>query len=143
MEFFSRAVREFRAFGRSAESLSILPSSHIAHEKVGAVIRLDLGRMTSATTRPDVGRITLEQRFSKELPDDRASLAKAWKLLESYSGIPPDEIEKHVTEIVSSATFSNYCRLGVQAGSYLLTFPGSATRASKSLRTRASASGGS
>jgi len=42
-----------------------------------------------------------EWRFQKELPTDRTNLAKAWKLLESYSGVPPDEIEAHVTDIVS------------------------------------------
>ena len=40
-------------------------------------------------------------RYQKELPVDRTNLAKAWKLFESYSGIPPDEIESHVTEVVS------------------------------------------
>lgn len=44
-------------------------------------------------------------RFEKELPADRTKLAKAWKLLESYSGIPPDEIEDHLVAIVCFKLF--------------------------------------
>jgi hypothetical protein len=44
--------------------------------------------------------IPLEWRYSNALPGDKTILAKAWKLLESYSGIPPDEIEEHVSSIV-------------------------------------------
>ena len=40
-------------------------------------------------------------RYQKDLPEDMTKLAKAWKLLESYSGIPPDQIEAHVMEVVS------------------------------------------
>ena len=39
-------------------------------------------------------------RFQKELPKDRTNLVKAWKLFEVYSGIPQDQIEAHVTEVV-------------------------------------------
>ncbi len=39
-------------------------------------------------------------RYQKELPADRTNLAQAWKLFELYSGIPPDQIEKHVIEVV-------------------------------------------
>jgi len=48
--------------------------------------------------------IPFEQRYSKEFPADKTHLAKAWKLLESYSGIPPAEIEAHVMAIVSIQT---------------------------------------
>ena len=50
--------------------------------------------------------IPLERRYSKELPRDKDHLAKARRLLEAYSGIPPDEIEKHVTVIVSVRSMS-------------------------------------
>jgi hypothetical protein len=40
-------------------------------------------------------------RFQKDLPVDRTNFAKAWKLLEAYSHIPPDEIDAHVIAIVS------------------------------------------
>ncbi len=40
-------------------------------------------------------------RYQHELPD-KSKLAKAWKLLEGYSGIPEDEIEPHVRRVVGS-----------------------------------------
>jgi len=40
-------------------------------------------------------------RFQKELPEDRTTFSKAWKLLESYSGLPRDQIEEHVVAVVS------------------------------------------
>jgi len=40
-------------------------------------------------------------RYQKELPADRTGLAEAWKLLESYSGIPYGKIDEHVATIVS------------------------------------------
>ncbi len=39
-------------------------------------------------------------RYQKELPEDATKLQKAWKLLESYSGIPRNEIDAHVIEVV-------------------------------------------
>ena len=42
------------------------------------------------------------QRYQKELPEDRTELARAWKLLEEYSGVPPDQIDEHVIEVVRS-----------------------------------------
>jgi SAM-dependent methyltransferase len=41
------------------------------------------------------------QRYQRELPDDRSNFAEAWKLLEAYSHIPPDEIDAHVIAVVS------------------------------------------
>jgi hypothetical protein len=43
----------------------------------------------------------LAQRYQKDLPEDRTNFAKAWKLLEDYSHIPPDEIDAHVIAVVS------------------------------------------
>lgn len=43
----------------------------------------------------------LAQRYQKDLPEDRSNFVKAWKLLEDYSHIPPDEIDAHVIAIVS------------------------------------------
>ncbi|KAJ9157286.1 S-adenosyl-L-methionine-dependent methyltransferase [Pleurostoma richardsiae] len=42
-------------------------------------------------------------RYAKELPADKTNLAKAWKLLETYSGIPSSEIETHVSTIRDKA----------------------------------------
>ena len=39
-------------------------------------------------------------RYQKNLPEDRTELARAWKLFEEYSGIPPDQIDEHVTQVV-------------------------------------------
>ena len=41
-------------------------------------------------------------RYTKELPADRTEFAKAWKLFEDYSGIPPAEIDTHVSTIVGA-----------------------------------------
>lgn len=46
----------------------------------------------------------LAQRYQKDLPEDRTNFAKAWKLLEVYSHIPPDEIDAHVIAVVSCHT---------------------------------------
>ncbi len=48
----------------------------------------------------------LAWRYQKELPEDMAKLAKAWTLLETYSGIPPDDIASHVMEVVCSPCLS-------------------------------------
>jgi len=48
------------------------------------------------------GREQEKQRledYPQELPADRE---RVWNLLQTYSKIPPDEIEKHVRDIVSS-----------------------------------------
>ncbi|KAH6611749.1 hypothetical protein B0J18DRAFT_375651 [Chaetomium sp. MPI-SDFR-AT-0129] len=42
-------------------------------------------------------------RYLDDLPADKSGLAKAWTVLERYSGIPPDEIEAHVKAIVTYA----------------------------------------
>jgi len=42
-----------------------------------------------------------EWRYSAELPANRKPLAKAWHLLETYSGIAPEDIDKHVMDVVS------------------------------------------
>lgn len=47
-------------------------------------------------------------RYRQELPADKTNLAKAWELLESYSGIPPDEIDAHVIAVVSSRESSSH-----------------------------------
>jgi hypothetical protein len=44
-------------------------------------------------------------RYSAELPTDRSELAKAWQLLETYSHIPPDQVEAHVRGVVSRGKF--------------------------------------
>ncbi|KUJ10089.1 uncharacterized protein LY89DRAFT_597057 [Mollisia scopiformis] len=49
------------------------------------------------------------QRYTKELPTDRTNYLQAWKLLESYSKIPADKIDAHVTEIVTFAIFHYPC----------------------------------
>jgi hypothetical protein len=41
------------------------------------------------------------RRYQKDLPDDRTNFAKAWKLLEEYSHIPPEDIDAHVIAVVS------------------------------------------
>jgi hypothetical protein len=43
----------------------------------------------------------LARRYQKDLPADRTNFANAWKLLESYSHIPPSEIDAHVIAVVS------------------------------------------
>jgi len=43
------------------------------------------------------------QRYQKDLPEDRTNFAKAWKLLEDYSHIPPDEIDAHVIAVREKA----------------------------------------
>ncbi len=43
-------------------------------------------------------------RYQKDLPVDRTNFTKAWKLLETYSKIPADEIDAHVLAIVSYIT---------------------------------------
>ena len=43
-------------------------------------------------------------RYQKDLPGDKENLQKAWRLLESYSGVPQSQIEEHVREVVSSLT---------------------------------------
>jgi hypothetical protein len=43
----------------------------------------------------------LARRYQKDLPADRTNFANAWKLLESYSHIPPSEIDAHVITVVS------------------------------------------
>jgi len=40
-------------------------------------------------------------RYQHDLPDWE-HIAKAWNLLENYSGIPPDGIEPHLRTIVTS-----------------------------------------
>jgi hypothetical protein len=40
-------------------------------------------------------------RYTKDLPEDRTNFAKAWKLFETYSKIPPEEIDAHVAAVVS------------------------------------------
>jgi hypothetical protein len=40
-------------------------------------------------------------RYTKDLPEDRTNFAKAWKLFETYSKIPPEEIDVHVATVVS------------------------------------------
>lgn len=42
-----------------------------------------------------------DQRYIEEFPTDGPSWTAAFKVLESYSGIPKDQIEAHVREIVS------------------------------------------
>ena len=41
------------------------------------------------------------RRYQKDLPDDRTNFAKAWKLLEEYGHIPPEDIDAHVIAVVS------------------------------------------
>jgi hypothetical protein len=41
-------------------------------------------------------------RYDAALPADRSELAKAFKLLETYSHIPADQVEDHVKRVVSS-----------------------------------------
>ncbi|KAK3385822.1 hypothetical protein B0H63DRAFT_449824 [Podospora didyma] len=43
------------------------------------------------------------KRFLVDPPADKIKLAKVWKLLESYSGIPPDEIEEHLRHVRAKA----------------------------------------
>lgn len=43
-------------------------------------------------------------RYQKDLPGDKGNLEKAWKLLENYSGVPPDRVEEHVRTVVSIPT---------------------------------------
>ncbi len=47
------------------------------------------------------------KRYQPDPPADKAKLAKAWKLLEEYSGIPPDQIEAHVRAVVSASQGRN------------------------------------
>ncbi len=41
------------------------------------------------------------RHYQKDLPDDRTNFAKAWKLLEEYSHVPPEDIDAHVIVVVS------------------------------------------
>lgn len=47
------------------------------------------------------GNLKENERYEKDLPVDRTNFAKAWKLLELYSKIPPSEIDAHVIKAVS------------------------------------------
>ncbi|KAE8445739.1 hypothetical protein EG329_012918 [Mollisiaceae sp. DMI_Dod_QoI] len=42
-------------------------------------------------------------RYQKDLPVDRTNFTKAWKLLETYSKIPADEIDAHVLAVRNKA----------------------------------------
>ncbi|PMD34357.1 hypothetical protein L207DRAFT_497724 [Hyaloscypha variabilis F] len=42
------------------------------------------------------------RRYQKDLPDDRTNFAKAWKLLEEYGHIPPEDIDAHVIAVAYS-----------------------------------------
>jgi hypothetical protein len=46
--------------------------------------------------------LTATWRYQEDLPQGNTQITKAWKLLESYSGIEPDKIEAHVTAVVST-----------------------------------------
>lgn len=47
---------------------------------------------------------TYKEKWRDELdfPEDRTNIAPALALLETYSGIPPDEITPHVLAVVHS-----------------------------------------
>jgi len=44
-----------------------------------------------------------EWRYREDFPADKANLEKAWKLLETYSGVSHDQVEDHVRLVVSRA----------------------------------------
>jgi hypothetical protein len=63
---------------------------------------------TSAATGPNRdGGANAAWRYQKDLPAKRDNFAKAWKLFEGYGNIPPDQIEAHVTQVVSAGAVSD------------------------------------
>ena len=41
-------------------------------------------------------------RYQTDFPEDRSSIVPALRLLETYSGIPADEIDSHIIEVVNN-----------------------------------------
>ena len=60
------------------------------------------------TTMPELPIIDRRKRYQTDPPADKTKLERVWKLLEGYSGIPPDEIDGHIRDIVFTLLFSSH-----------------------------------
>lgn len=56
-----------------------------------------------------------EWRYQESLPDERNQLEHVFRLLETYSGIPHDEIEEHVRVLVGATHSCNPARVMLDA----------------------------
>lgn len=83
------------------------PSLHgysLLHHQVTNTNQKSLDLM--ATTTDNRTDLNAAWRYEKELPADGEDLEMAWKLLETYSDIPPDQVAEHITAIVGDNALS-------------------------------------